>query len=72
MVRDLHAGQLAKEHLTNVLAKEKERNTRSNTTGRIVQKYGEIKGNTARRQIRADDKDVRKVVNIREKREQKP
>jgi hypothetical protein len=41
-------------------------------SGKVVQKYGEIYGNQACLQIQADIEDERQVVNIREKRLQKP
>ena len=72
VVRDLLAGQLAKEHLHNVLAKETKRKRKNNTPNKIIQKYREIKGSIARRQMKADDDDAAKVVNMREKREQAP
>ena len=39
---------------------------------KVVQKYGEIYGHVARRQIEEDERDEERVVNIREKRLRDP
>ena len=61
------AGNLSTELLTATIAKAEERTVR-NKDGRIVQKYSEIYGSEARRQIEEDEEDEKRVVNIRAKR----
>jgi hypothetical protein len=65
-------GQLSTELLQANATARKEREQRKNAKGTIVQKYGEIYGGVARRQMRDDDEDEAKVVNMREKRLQAP
>ena len=49
-------------------AKEAERKARNDVPNKVVQKYGEIYGYQARRQIVEDEEDERRVINLREKR----
>jgi len=65
--RMVSAGQLSTEFLRATQAREKAR-TERNDDGRIVQKYGEIYGNVARRQIAEDEEEEREVINMREQR----
>ena len=60
--------QLAKEHLAATKAREKARKERNEAPNKVVQKYGEIYGYQARRQIAEDEEDKGKVINMREKR----
>ena len=48
------------------------RTKRKEARNTVVQKYGEIYGGVARRQIREDEEDKRRVVNMREKKLQAP
>jgi len=66
------AGQLSTELLSVDNAKQKAREERNNAPNKIVQKYGEIYGNVARRQIAADELAEDMVVNMHEKRLRKP
>ena len=66
------AGQLSTELLTVNNAKQKEREDRNNAPNKVVQKYGEIYGHVARRQIAADEIEEDRVINIHEKRARKP
>ncbi|KAF8848552.1 hypothetical protein BDZ45DRAFT_698307 [Acephala macrosclerotiorum] len=68
----LLSGQLSTELLQANAAAGKERDKRKHTKGTVVQKYGEIYGGVARKQMRADDENKVKVVNMREKRLQVP
>jgi hypothetical protein len=63
-------GQLLTEYLRVTQAWEKARKERNNNR-RVVQKYGELYGNVARRQIVKDKEEEREVVNIREQRYKK-
>jgi hypothetical protein len=65
-------GQLSTELLKANAAAGKERDKRKNTKGTLVQKFREIYGGVARRQMRADDEDETRVVSMREKRLQAP
>ncbi len=65
-------GQLLTKLLAATQAKEKERKERNEALNKVVQKYGEIYGNVARRQIKEDEEEERRVVNIREKRLTEP
>ena len=65
------AGQLSTEYLRATQAREKARKKRNNISNKVIQKFGEIYGYQARRQITDDKKDKRKVVNIREERVKK-
>ena len=66
------SGQLAQELLRANNAYAEKRKERKEGSNKVVQKYGEIYGHQARRQIEADEKDEKRVVNIREKRLQAP
>jgi hypothetical protein len=65
-------GALSTNRLRDLTIAEDVRKSRKNASGQVVQKYREIYGNQARLQIQADIEDERQVVNIREKRLQKP
>jgi hypothetical protein len=65
------SGQLSKEHLIAIQAREKARKERNGEPNKVVQKYGEIYGFQARRQIAEDEEEEREVINMREKRVQK-
>jgi hypothetical protein len=65
-------GQLSTELLQANAAAGKEREQQKNAKGTIIQKYGEIYGGAAHRQIRDNNEDKAKVVNMREKRLQAP
>ena len=65
--RMVTAGQLSTEYLRVTQAREKARKERNND-GRVVQKYGEIYGSAARRQIAEDEEEEREVINMREQR----
>jgi len=67
--RMVSAGQLSTEFLRATQAREKAR-TERNDDGRIVQKYGEIYGDVARRQIAKDKEEEREVINMRFKKKQ--
>ena len=66
------AGQLSTELLAATKAKEKERKERNKAPNKVVQKYREIYGNIARRQIAEDEEEERRVINMREKRLAEP
>jgi vacuolar-type H+-ATPase subunit E/Vma4 len=65
-------GALSTNRLRDLTIAEDARKSQKDASGKVVQKYGEIYGNQARLQIMADIEDKRQVVNIREKRLQKP
>ncbi len=65
-------GALLTNRLRDLTITEDVRKSRKNASGQVVQKYGEIYGNQACLQIQADIEDERQVVNMREKRLQKP
>ena len=62
------AGQLSTEYLQATQAREKACKERNDKGGCIVQKYREIYGHQARRQIVEDEEDEREVINMREQR----
>lgn len=62
------AGQLSTEYLRAMQSREKARKDRNQAPNKVVQKYGEIYGHQARRQIIEDEEEERDVVNMREKR----
>jgi hypothetical protein len=64
--------QLSKELLRAITAAAEKRQARKMVKGIIVQKYGEIYGNIARRQMKDDNDDAKEVVNMWEKCLQKP
>ena len=65
-------GQLSTELLAANNAKEKEREERNNAPNKVVQKYGEIYGYQARKQIEEDEREEALVINMREKRLRDP
>jgi hypothetical protein len=65
-------GQLATEMLRATNSAANRRKARKEGSNKVVQKYGEIYGSAARRQIAEDEHDERQVVNMREKRLQAP
>ena len=65
-------GQLSTELLATNNPKEEERRARNDAANKVVQKYGEIYGHVARRQIAEDEEDEKRVVNMREKRLAEP
>jgi hypothetical protein len=65
-------GQLATEMLKATNSAAARRQARKEGSSKIVQKYREIYGYQARRQIAEDEEDEKKVVNMREKRLQDP
>ena len=65
-------GQLSKELLKATTTAGAKRKTEKDAPNTIIQKYKEIYGNVARRQMKANDEDKRKVVNMRNKRLQAP
>ena len=66
------SGQLAQELLRANNAYAEKRKERKEGSNKVVQKYGEIYGHQARRQIEEDKEDRKRVVNMREKRLQAP
>ena len=65
-------GQLSTELLSVNNARQKEREERNNAPNKVVQKYGEIYGHIARRQIIADEMVEDRIVNIHKNRLRKP
>jgi C-terminal processing protease CtpA/Prc len=63
---------LSTNRLQDLTIAEDARKSQKDASGKVVQKYREIYGNQAHLQIQADVEDKRQVVNIREKRLQKP
>ena len=51
---------------------EAARKERKEASSKVVQKYGEIYGNQARREIALDEEDEKEVVNMRNNRLSKP
>jgi len=71
--RSILSGALAKQRVHDLSLAEQERESRNAPdNSRIVQKYGEIYVYQGRADIRADDEDLAKVVNMREARLSKP
>ena len=64
-------GQLSTEYLLATQAREQARKERNEQQNKIVQKYGEIYGHQARRQIAEDEEEERQVINMREQRVKK-
>ena len=60
----LQSGELYQARLTSILAYKTTTNKRANQPGTIVQKYGEIYGNIARRQIERSDLEASRVQNL--------
>jgi DDE superfamily endonuclease len=69
--RMVSAGQLLTEYLRATQAREQARKERNDQPNKIVQKYGEIYGFQARRQIAEDEEEEREVINMREQRVKK-
>jgi hypothetical protein len=65
-------GQLATEQLKASNIARKIREARKAEPNKVIQKYGEIYGYQARKQIAEDEEEERRVVNMHEKRLQKP
>src|SRR5436309_1065724 len=65
-------GQLSTELLTANNAKQNEREEQNNTLNKVVQKYREIHGNVAHRQIAVDKLAEDIVVNMYDRRMWKP
>ena len=63
---------LSTNQLQDLTIAEDARKSQKDASGKVVQKYKEIYKNQACLQIQANVKDERQVVNIREKRLQKP
>jgi len=70
--RMVHKGKLAQELLRATTAAGEAREARKKAGNKVVQKYGEIYGHQARRQIALDREDELRVVNMRLQREQAP
>ena len=60
--------QLSTELLAVNNAKKKEKEKRNSQSNKVVQKYEEIYGYQARKQIEKDEREEERIVNIREKR----
>ena len=65
-------GALSTHRLFDLSIAEATRKKMKEGSGKVVQKYGEICGHEARKQIEDDEEDEKTVVNMREKRLQKP
>jgi hypothetical protein len=61
-------GQLSKELLKATTTAGAKRKARKDALNTVVQKYGEIYGKVAHRQMKADDEDASRVINMRDKR----
>jgi hypothetical protein len=70
--RMVHRGKLAQELLQATTAAGEAREARKKAGNKVVQKYREIYGHQARRQIALDREDELRVVNMRLQREQAP
>jgi hypothetical protein len=68
------AGALSTNRIHDLSIAETARKKRKESSGgnKVVEKYGEIYGHQARRDIAADDEDESRVVNMREARLAKP
>jgi hypothetical protein len=64
--RMVSTGQLSTEYLLATQAREQARKERNEQQNKIVQKYGEIYGHQAQRQIAEDEEEERQVINMRE------
>jgi hypothetical protein len=62
--RSMLSGVLAKQKVHDLGVAEMARQKRKESGGKVVQKYGEIYENQARRDIEADEEDENKVVNM--------
>jgi hypothetical protein len=67
----LQSSELYRQRLTNILAYKATTDRRANQPGTIIQKYGEIYGNVARRQIEWSDFEASRVQNLLENRRAK-
>ena len=70
--RSMLAGALATNRIHDLSIAEAARQKRKEASGKIVQKYGEIYGHQARKDIAADEDDEKEVINMREQRLMKP
>jgi len=70
--RSMLAGALATNRIHDLSIAEAARQKRKKASGKIVQKYGEIYGHQARKDIAADEDDEKEVINMREQRLMKP
>jgi hypothetical protein len=66
------AGALSTNRVYDLLIAEAARKERKEASSKIVQKYSEIYGHQARREIALDEEDEKEVVNIRNSRLSKP
>ena len=69
--RSILAGGLATNRIHDLSIAEAARNARAEASSKIVQKYGEIYGHQARRDIALDEEDEKEVINVRTQRQQK-
>jgi hypothetical protein len=70
--RSILAGALATNRVHDLSIAEAARKERKEASGKVVQKYGEIYGHQAWREIALDEEDEKEVVNIRNSRLSKP
>ena len=70
--RSMLAGALATNRIHDLSIAEAARQKRKEASGKIVQKYGEIYGHQARKDIAADKDNEKEVINIREQQLIKP
>ena len=70
--RSILAGVLATNRIHDLSIAEAARKERKEASGKVVQKYGEIYGYQARRDIFLDEEDEKEVVNMRNSRLSKP
>jgi hypothetical protein len=70
--RSMLAGALATNRVHDLTIAEAARKERKEASGKVVQKYGEIYGHQARRDIFLDDEEEKEVVNMRNNRLSKP
>jgi hypothetical protein len=70
--RSILAGALATNRIHDLSIAEAARKERKEASGKVVQKYGEIYGYQARRDIFLDEEDEKEVINMRNSRLSKP
>ena len=70
--RSMLAGALSTNRVHDLSIAEAARKERKEASGKVVQKYGEIYGHQARREIALDEEDEKEVVNMRNNRLSKP
>jgi len=70
--RSILAGALATNRIHDLSIAEAARKERKEASSKVVQKYGEIYGHQARRDIFLDEEDEKEVVNMRNSRLSKP